>query len=425
MSNSKRHHFYVKRQQFIDEILFDHGGAPPEGHWLFPSASNRSVPALTAFERNVAIMIAKSESPDTGETFESYSSIAKRLGRKTKVRQVENAAKVLEARGWLQIEQRSGRTYLSIRVKGLHGHRSTKLPDKSYETRQRQIGAALECGELSHAERQAYIGLLSICDAAGIWHEGQREAACYLGMPQKTFNRAMQCLAKHRLMYISDILMPLPIVTVAERDGKLVEEPLPNGNPQATGGAFSPQPFENKCTASSNATHLPEHPEVSNARAKGEQEVSKGESDFPAKSTGSAPTPLTLVTPVTPVPYPADTDRVAAQRGRAIPPRGVKFADEGTLQLWQRLYEFLTGDYAKHDDSGEPWHTMGGIVHVSEIYPWTDQDLGDGIAARDVQHFVRVGLLARDGKRITITEFGHAAAEHGYVDDEDLQQEAA
>ena len=120
----RRRHFYIKRQQFIDEILFDHG--------------NASVPALTAFERNVAIMIAKSVNPDTGETFESYSSIAKRLGGRTKVRQVEKAAKVLEAREWLRIEQRSGRIYLSIRVRGLHGHRSTKLPEKSYEARQRQ-----------------------------------------------------------------------------------------------------------------------------------------------------------------------------------------------------------------------------------------------------------------------------------------------
>jgi hypothetical protein len=408
----RRRHFYVKRQQFIDEILFDHGHAS-DRIGVPPGLVRGTLPALTAFERNVAIMIAKSESPDTDETFESASSFAKRLGGNTKVRQVENAMKVLEARGWLRIEQRSGRVYLSIRVKGLHCHRSTKLPEKRYEARQRQISAALACGELSHADRQAYIGLISICDAAGIWHEGQREAAFYLGMPQKTFNRAMQRLAKHRLMHISDILMPLPIVTVAERDGKLVEEPLPNGNPQATVGA------------SSNATHLPEHPEVSKARAKGEQRVSNVESDFPEKSMGSAPTLLTPVTPETPIPYPSDTDRVAAQRGRSIPLRGVKFADEDTLQLWQRLYEFLTGDYAKHDDNGEPWHTMGGIVGVSEQYPWTDQDRGDGIAARDVQHFVRVGLLARDGKRITITEFGHAAAEHGYVDDEDLRKEAA
>jgi len=263
----RRRHFYIKRQQFFDEIMFDHG--------------NSAVPALTAFERNVALMIAKSESPDTGETFESASSFAKRLGGKTKVRQVESAMNVLEAREWLRVEPRSGRVYLSIRVKGLHGHRSTKLPDKRYEARQRQISAALECAELSHAERQSYIGLISICDAAGIWHEGQREAAFYLGMPQKSFNRAMQHLQKFGAMYIdADMLMPLPIITVAERDGKLVEEPLPNGNPRATGGVFSPQPSENTGASSSNATHLSEHYEVSNARAKGEQEVSKGESDY-------------------------------------------------------------------------------------------------------------------------------------------------
>jgi hypothetical protein len=93
------------------------------------------------------------------------------------------------------------------------------------------------------------------------------------------------------------------------------------------------------------------------------------------------------------------------------------------LELWHRLYDFLTGDYAKHID-GEPWHTVGGIVHVSKIYPWTAGDRGIGIEARDVQHFVRAGLLARDGKRITITALGHAANESGYVL-EDLQQEAA
>jgi hypothetical protein len=90
-----RYHFYVKRQQFLDEITFDHG--------------NAAVPALTAFVKNVGRMIAKSINPNTGESFESASSFARRLGGKTKVRHVENAMKVLEARDWLRIEQRGSR----------------------------------------------------------------------------------------------------------------------------------------------------------------------------------------------------------------------------------------------------------------------------------------------------------------------------
>ena len=155
------------------------------------------VPALTAFERNVAIMIAKSVNPGYGRDLREHipaSRSGSAAGRR--FAKSRRPPKVLEAREWLRIEQRSGRIYLSIRVRGLHGHRSTKLPEKSYEARQRQIAAVLQCGELSHADRQAYIGLLSICDKDGIWNEGQREAAMYLGMPQRTFSLAMQRLAK-------------------------------------------------------------------------------------------------------------------------------------------------------------------------------------------------------------------------------------
>jgi hypothetical protein len=88
---TRRRHFYIKRQQFIDEIMFDHG--------------SKAVRALTALERNVGIMITKSINPDTGETFEHASSFAKRLGGKTKVRHVEDALKVLEAPDWSRIEQ--------------------------------------------------------------------------------------------------------------------------------------------------------------------------------------------------------------------------------------------------------------------------------------------------------------------------------
>jgi hypothetical protein len=91
MSSSEKATRRRQRQQFIDEIMFDHG--------------SKAVRALTALERNVGIMITKSINPDTGETFEHASSFAKRLGGKTKVRHVEDALKVLEALDWSRIEQ--------------------------------------------------------------------------------------------------------------------------------------------------------------------------------------------------------------------------------------------------------------------------------------------------------------------------------
>ena len=93
-------------------------------------------------------------------------------------------------------------------------------------------------------------------------------------------------------MHISDILIPLPFVTVMERDGKLVEEP--SDYHHQTGGRLWAQVVENNGAGFSNAMRLPDRPDLSNVRAKGEQRVSNVEFDYPEKSMGSAPTPVTL-----------------------------------------------------------------------------------------------------------------------------------
>jgi hypothetical protein len=376
----RRRHFYIKRQQFIDEIIFDHG--------------SKAVPALTAFERNVAIMIAKSESPDTGETFESYSSIAKRLGGKTKVRHVESAAKVLEARDWLHIEQRGSRVYLSIRVKGLHGHRSTKLPEKSYEARHRQITRALECSELSHAERQTYIGITSISDKVGGWSEGQREAAAILGMPWTTFRRCVQSLQTRALLHVdAEIIIALPMVTlITDRNGGLIEEPLDHH-------WSMPGP-----------------------------EVVHGQSDFPEKSMGSPPTPVTPGTPVTPIPSPSDsapspaaterTDPLVAKEGGKV-----MFTSEGRerfRQLVALIHDNSSGDRNHKTGagiiavSGGPGHFAGGEVG-DEVY-------GYPYDWAELQKFAKAGLLIRRGDRYYISTLGWQA--YNWIEQQS-QKEAA
>lgn len=100
----------------------------------------------------------------------------------------------------------------------------------------------------------------------------------------------------------------------------------------------------------------------------------------------------------------------------------VKFADASTLQLWQRLYDFLTGDYAKTGPDGEPRQTMGGIRVVTQRFDWTEGN--GGFEPSEVQHFVRAGLLARGPKWITITERGHDAYENGVEDDVDERKVA-
>ena len=241
-------HFYIKRQQFVDEIIFDRG--------------DTTVPALSAFEKNVGHLIAKSINPATGETFESASRFARRLG--AKVRHVENAMKVLAALDWLRIEQRGGRIYLSIQVRDIKGPRSTKLPGNKYEERQRQIGAALECNDLSQSAKCAYAGLLLICNKDGEWQDGQTDAARLLGMPRRTFNVAMRELHELNLVHIDgQSLMPMPILSITvDADGKLrsksLRMPLAGSNRATTG-----------------------------------QEVGNVESDSRGKSMASQPTPVT------------------------------------------------------------------------------------------------------------------------------------
>lgn len=371
-------HFYIKRQQFIDEITFDHG--------------NSAVPALTALERNVGRMIAKSVNPETGESFEHASSFAKRLGGKTKVRHVENAMRILEARDWLRIEPRGSRTYLSIRVKGHHGRHSTKLPGKQYEGRQRQISAALECKELSQSARCAYVGLLSICDKDGEWRDGQREAAAILGMSWTTFNRCVQRLQKLNLMHVdAQTLMPLPIVSVVKRNGRLVEKPF---------------------------AHWPTTG----------PEVAHGHSNSPEKSVGSTPTP---VTPETPIPSPSDSAPSPAANERIGRPSAFK-KDKVSFawEEWERFHQ-LVGLIVDHSGGERNHKTVAGIMAVSGALPHRDypgNEVGTEVYGYpyypdELQKFAAAGLLIRKGQRYYISKLGW----HGYnwFEQRQSQKEAA
>jgi hypothetical protein len=70
------------------------------------------------------------------------------------------------------------------------------------------------------------------------------------------------------------------------------------------------------------------------------------------------------------------------------------------LDRFIALCDFLTGDYAKHDER----QTMGGIIKISSEY---DYVCGEHFSPSEVQAWVRLGLLARDGKWIGITDTGH------------------
>ena len=382
-TDSEKRKHYILRHQFIDEITFDHGS----------KTGPRLGPRLTAFEKNVGRMIAKSVNAKTGETFESFSSFAKRLGGKVKVRHVENAAKVLEARDWLKIEPRGSRVYLSFKVKGLHGHRSTKLPDHVFKVRELQIEAALECKELmSQSVRFAYIGLLSISDKDHEWRDGQRDAALRLGMPQRTFNLAMQDLQRLGLVRIDDqVLMPLPIITV-EDDANLDSESISDCYGDVT------------------------EQQVSNSRATTEQAWSNVESDYPEISTGSKATlltPVTPETPVTPVPYPTDTALVAARHGQRQGPsadlKAGKVRMSFTRDDWDRFHQLC--DLIVDHSSGDRSHkTVGGIISVSRG-DWAGNEVGADIYGYaydgpEIQRFVDAGLFTRKGQQIHLNDTG-------------------
>lgn len=141
-----------------------------------------------------------------------------------------------------------------------------------------------------------------------------------------------------------------------------------------------------------------------------------------AKSGSYDPNLVVSVDPVV-IPSPSDSAPSAARNGHDAgqAPSAVRFESERTLQLWCDLFEFLESGYVHTNCNGEPCPTIGGIIRVSNDYDFTNG--AGGFSADQVAFFVRAGLLARRGKRITITALGQTAYEHGYVGEQ--KQEAA
>jgi hypothetical protein len=223
-------------------------------------------------------------------------------------------------------------------------------------------------------------------------------AARLIGMPRRTFNVAMQRLQELQLMDIDgETLFPLPIVMVAVgENGDLLEEPFLA-------------------------------PEQGRDRAETGQRQGKADSDFPEKSTVSAATRLT---PVTPIPSPSETAPSEAT-GRSDRPSAVKF----TSEEWERFHQLigLIVDYSsgKRDDEGDvidPHKTGAGIIAVSggEGH-FAGGEVGDDVYGcpydwAELQKFAHAGLLIRRGDRYYISTLGWQA--HDWVEQRQ-QKEAA
>jgi hypothetical protein len=166
------------RRQYIDEILF---GC-----------------RMTAVEKLVGIAIAYSINRKTRATFESYSTLAKRLHLKMKV--VAAAAESLKAKGRLKIESRYGKPHLYPVTKGDAPHRSTSGGKVFYANRGKAVEEILKC-RLSPAARITYAAIAALADPdTGNCSEGQRYIGKLIGLSPSTMYRTTSELAFNRVM---------------------------------------------------------------------------------------------------------------------------------------------------------------------------------------------------------------------------------
>lgn len=399
-------------RQFIDEIIF---------------ADKKH---LGPVDKIVALGILHFTNRKTGSTFVDLLTVAQYVGIKHPL--VLESAKRLVSDHRLSIRPREGRTpLLTPLLRKDTILRLTKGDQAFYAARADLIELIISNRDLTAGARLVALGLMATADTEWRSNIGQVRLAKQVGVSRVTISKTVPALIEHG--YFSEV------VTVAGKEQAIIVETRPQlpidygserrerANAAGSRGICQTLVATNAKCPSNAFKHLADKLEVQPDENPDEGGVKQGvnwgvnwgvnRTSENARQMGVSVDNLVDLSNLSNLPYSKkSTAPSAARNGR---PNTIRF-DRDEWEAFHQLVGLII------DSSKGGMHkTVGGIVTVSR------GDNPGGIThacdyiyeAADIQKFVRAGLLARDGQRISITELGDRA--YDWIEQGNQQKEAA